>query len=147
MIIIQDTREKQKLFHPSTNLEVINKRLTEGDYSTPLLEEKLVCERKSAIDLYGSILKGHERFKREILRAKEKNKVFHIFVECEEKDFYNLSWVRNNRIKPNPAQLGAIIRTMQERHAITFHWCCGRDDMRLRILSLLLYEESLLCPT
>jgi len=139
MVIYIDTREKNALDFGNIG---IKHKLDEGDYSTPLLESSLVIERKSPGDLYGSILKGHKRFKREIERAKNKNKEFHIFVECNKDEFISMRWNHQKCLMGNPRQLAAIIKTMTERHNIIFHWCENRDIMRNEIIDLFITKES-----
>ena len=72
MEILVDTREKKPLF------KGIKVKLDEGDYNTEFLKDKIVIERKSGYDLYGSIIQGHVRFADEIIRAKFKNKKFYV---------------------------------------------------------------------
>lgn len=127
-MIIMDTREQLPLWDP-TVFNVIRKKLDEGDYTTEELFNKAHIERKSGIDLYGSILQGHARFKREILRAIEKEIKFAIFVECPEEMFYNKRFKGGYRLKGSTKQLRKIIATMKERYSLEFVWCEDRDEM------------------
>lgn len=127
-MIIMDTREQLPLWDPAV-FNIIRKKLDEGDYTTEELYNKAHIERKSGIDLYGSILQGHARFKKEILRAIEKNLKFAIFVECPEQMFYNKRFKGGFRLKGSSTQLRKIIATMTERYSLEFVWCEDRDDM------------------
>lgn len=133
MIIYIDTREQKPL--KFTGHKTINRKLDEGDYNTPELLDKIVIERKSLQDLYGSIIQDHARFKREILRAKDKNKQFFIFIEGTLEEFYFLNWSdREYKIKPQTLQ--KIILTMKERYDLTFVECKTRTEMSKKIVQL-----------
>ena len=123
-----DTREQLPLWDPTT-FNVIRQKLDEGDYTTEELLNKAHIERKSGIDLYGSILQGHARFKREILRAIEKKIKFAIFVECPEQMFYSKRFKGGFRLKGSSTTLRKIVATMKERYSLEFVWCEDRDDM------------------
>lgn len=113
MKIIIDTREQKPLEFP--NHETISRKLDEGDYNVEELIDTCVFERKSLADFYQSITSDHARFKREILRAKEKGKTFYIFLEGTLEDFYYFKWSdRIHNIKPST--LNKIVLTMKERY-------------------------------
>ena len=127
-MIIFDTREQLPLWDPAI-FNVIKKKLDEGDYTTENLYNKAHAERKSGCDLYGSIIQGHARFKREILRAIEKKIKFAIFVECPEETFYRKLFQGGYRLKAASKTLRKIIDTMTVRYSLEFIWCEDRDDM------------------
>lgn len=140
MKIIIDTREQKKLWH---HKDVIIRKLDVGDYNTPELEEWLCIERKSPGDLYGSILGGHERFRKELYRAINKNKDIYVFVECSKEDFVNKKWDVTLRLQGSSAVLAAIINTLEVDYDVVFVWCDSRSAMRREILSLMkLYMEK-----
>ena len=132
-MIIIDTREQLPLWDP-INFKVIRKKLDEGDYTTEDLYNKAHIERKSAMDLYGSLIQGHKRFSREIQRAIEKDLSFAIFVECTEKKFTSMNFKGAYRLKTKPATLKKIIDTFQERYPIRIVWCKNREDMKNKML-------------
>lgn len=115
--------------------------MDEGDYTTELLKDKIVVERKSAGDLYGSIIQGHARFVREIKRAELKDKEFFIFVECPRDDFISKRWHGGFFRKIHPRVLAKIIATMEEKYGVVFVWCNGRKDMKESIISLFISKE------
>jgi len=127
-MIIIDTREQKPLWDPAI-YNVIQKKLDEGDYTTEKLYGKAHIERKSGIDLYGSIIQGHVRFRNEIKRALEKNIKFAIFVECSESDFFGKKFKGGYRLKVPSGILRKIISTMIEKYFLEIVWCDGRDDM------------------
>jgi ERCC4-type nuclease len=143
MIIIIDTREQLPLTF--TGHETINRKLDEGDYNTPELEDKIVIERKSLQDFYQSITINHQRFKAEILRAKEKNKPFYIFIEGTLEEFYHALRIEDIyyynwspiAIKTKPETLRKIVNTMIERHKIIIIECEDRKEMEVQIIALL----------
>ncbi len=75
-VIVQDSREQKGLF----DKESIRLKLDVGDYSILGYTDKISIERKSPADLMGTLGKGHERFRRELQRAKSLE-YFAIIVE------------------------------------------------------------------
>jgi ERCC4-type nuclease len=128
-MIIVDTREQKPLWDVNDE-NVLRLKLDEGDYTTTELLGKAHIERKNGIDLYGSIIQGHIRFREEIKRAAEKDLTLAIFVECPEKTFFNKRFKGGHRLHTPPATLRKIITSIQERYNIKFIWCEGRADMK-----------------
>jgi len=140
--ILVDSREQLPLWKRGITFTT----LKTGDYTTTLLKRILVIERKSPQDLYSTITKGHPRFKRELLRAKEQELIFYLAVECSEKTFLSLNWVsqthRKKGIRIKPQTLKKTITTLVERYNIKLIWCRGRQDMRNQILQICIEAES-----
>lgn len=128
-MIIIDTREQKPLWNPK-RFEVKIQKLDEGDYTTEELLNKAHVERKSGIDLYGSLIQGHKRFAAEIQRAIEKDLSFAVFVECTEKKFIAKRFEGGYRLKTKPKVLAKIIKTFTSRYPVEFVWCKDRDDLR-----------------
>ena len=64
-------------------------KLEVGDYGLRLGDgtiAPIIFERKSKADLWGTLCKGYERFKREITRAKDDNIKLILITECGYKD-------------------------------------------------------------
>ena len=131
MHIIADTREQKPIFTLQT-AEV--RKLEVGDYTTKELEGIYHIDRKSGIDLYGSIIQGHERFKRMFLRAKELGTRVDVFVECSQAMFIGKRFEGGWRLKQHPKVLAAILKTMSAKYDFEIVWCDGREDMEQRIL-------------
>ena len=128
-MIIIDTREKNLLWDPKKfNVKVM--KLDEGDYTTAALLNKAHAERKSGIDLYGSLIQNHKRFAAEIQRAIEKDLSFAVFVECTEKDFVQKKFRGGYRLKVSAKILRKIITTFTGRYPIEFIWCEHRLDLK-----------------
>ena len=69
--IVIDTREQQPYTFQNTKPEppeTIKRGLITGDYSIQDLEDTICVERKSMIDLFGSVGSGRKRFEREMQR-------------------------------------------------------------------------------
>ena len=128
-MIIMDTREQRPLWDP-VRFKVKKQKLDEGDYTTEELLNKAHIERKSGIDLYGSLIQNHNRFVAEIQRAIEKNLSFAVFIECTEKVFVEMEFEGAERLKVKPEVLAKIVKTFMSRYPIEFVWCKGRDDLR-----------------
>ena len=140
-MIIIDTREQLPLWD-DINFKVIRKKLNEGDYTTEKLFNKAHIERKSPLDLYGSLIQGHKRFSREIQRAIEKDLSFVIFVECTEKKFVSMRFKGAYRLNLKPSTLKKIVDTFQERYPIRIVWCKNREDMKVQMCMWFLEEEA-----
>ena len=151
MRIIVDTRKQLPLTF--TGHETLSRKLDEGDYNIEELEDKIVIERKSLQDFYQSITINHLRFKNEILRAKEKNKPFYIFIEGTLTQFYEAIILDKEylyewspiALKTKPETLRKIVNTMIERHKIIIIECTNRDEMSKKIIECInanrIYEE------
>lgn len=139
-MIIIDTREQNPLWD-SKEFKVKKMKLDEGDYTTDELLNKAHIERKSGIDLYGSLIQNHKRFVAEIQRAIEKDLSFAVFVECSEKAFVSKKFKGGFRLKTPSSTLGKIIKTFQERYPIEFVWCKDRDDLRSKMFVWFMRES------
>ena len=128
-MIIIDTREQKPLWDPK-HFKVKLQKLDEGDYTTEELLNKAHVERKSGIDLYGSLIQGHKRFAAEIQRAIEKDLSFAVFIECTEKTFIAKRFKGGCRLQVKPAVLAKIVKTFTSRYPIEFIWCKNREDLR-----------------
>ncbi len=129
-MIIIDTREKHPLWYSAVNPYIKKMKLDEGDYTTEELLNKAHVERKSGIDLYGSLIQNHERFIAEIQRAIESDLTFAIFVECSLKTFIAKRFRGGCRLKTKSEVLSKIINTFMDRYPIEFIWCRNRSIMR-----------------
>jgi len=132
--IIVDSREQRPLFKGKG---VVIRKLDEGDYATEQTINKLVIERKSPGDLYGSLIQGHKRFVAELTRADLKNKKIYVFVECSFNSFITLNWNGGYFRKLKPAVLAKIVGTFEVKYKVNFVWCKGRPDMRVQIKKML----------
>lgn len=128
-MLIVDTREQKPLWKPGVH-NVRYQKLDEGDYTLDELLGIAHIERKSGIDLYGSIIQNHARFRAEILRAKEKGINLAVFVECPKEVFIAKKFKGGYRLHAKPAALRKIISTIEEKYNLPFIWCKDRNDLR-----------------
>jgi len=140
-MIIVDTREQKPLWDPK-KFKIKKMKLDEGDYTTEELLNKAHIERKSGIDLYGSLIQGHKRFSAEIQRAIEKDITFAVFVECSKKKFISKRFMGGFRLKVKPEVLAKVVETFTSRYPVEFVWCKDRDDLRNRMCLWFAYQTS-----
>ena len=127
-MMLVDTREQKPMWDP-VNYDVKRIKLNEGDYTTDELLNIAHIERKSPIDLYGSIIQGHDRFRREIIRSIDKDIEMAVFVECTEEVFFRKKFPGAYRLKTTGPVLKKIVNTIKIKYNIEFVWCIDRDDM------------------
>jgi len=137
MIIIQDTREQLPLnFRRSKNVEdIITKKLDTGDYSILGYEDKIAIERKSAMDLFGTLGKGHKRFQRELERAVEMD-YFCILVECPFISIYEKSFDNAHRSKMRGDTIIKICYTLKFKYGIDVIFCNGRKESAMIVKNI-----------
>lgn len=129
MKILIDTREQKPLaFSHPTISEVKRVKLEVGDYAVEFEDghrPPIVFERKSKGDLWGTLTKGYERFKRELRRAKDENIAVMLIIEKSytnmQKDYEYSKREASSVIKQ--------IHTMHIRHGLTPVFCNTRDEM------------------
>ena len=131
MKIICDSREQKPLdFRLSKNLtDVIKKKLNVGDYSIEGYEDKIGIERKSALDLFGTLGKGHKRFKKEIERVKALNMdYFGIVVECCFNKVMNKEFENSHYSNMMGFQIINTCYTYKMKHNIDIIFCNNRNE-------------------
>jgi len=92
---IIDTREQKPL--PLT--PALKKKLEVGDYSTKKLEGIFHIERKSLLDLYGTLTASNNRFKYELFRAAYYSIKIEVVVEGTYDDFINKRFPKGDERK------------------------------------------------
>lgn len=82
-LLIDSREQKPLVFKEGSFGEVATEGLPFGDYWCELdgVQVPLVFERKSLPDLFGTLSKGYERFKRELARAKENKFTIILVIE------------------------------------------------------------------
>ena len=135
MKIIVDTRERRPLWKTNDKKFNVEKvKLNEGDYTTEKLKGKYHAERKSAIDFYGSLIQGHNRFRRELIRALANNTKLIVFVECSSEKFMSKEFQGAARLQVSGGTLAKVICSMTNNYAMEVVWCDGRIDMKKKML-------------
>lgn len=143
MIIIHDTRDQTGKHNNVTDYlaaqghTVIRSKMYVGDVA--LFENQLRCIdlKKDLNEVAGNVCQQHDRFQREMLRAKELGIQLVILVEHGRgvRSIEDVErWV-NPRLKKNPrattgATLAKVMRTMQERYGVRWEFTtkaeCGK---------------------
>jgi len=128
--IVIDTREQLPLWKKG-----IIKKLDVGDYSIEGHEDKIAIERKSPGDLYGTLLSGHKRFKKELARAESYN-YFAIVIECSYSSFLNKEFEGSFYCKKPSYILTSILFTLHMKYGINIFFSNGRTETKRIIKEL-----------
>ena len=131
--IVIDSREKNLLWKPDKNHIVA--KLDTGDYSIFGYEDKISIERKSAMDLVGTLTKGHDRFKRELLRAKELE-YFAIVIECSYSALLNKTYPNAYKSKVPGHVILAILNTIHMKYDVPIFFMNSRIECQRLIKGL-----------
>ena len=150
MLTIQvDSREKARAikrilgyFHDNKVNYYISK-LWVGDYMS-LDNPRLVIDRKQNLaEVVSNVTQGHDRFRRELIRAKEAEIKLIILVEHSSliKSIDDVESWSNPRLTTSPAAmtgktLAKVMRTLEERYGCEFHFC-AKTKTGEKILQLL----------
>ena len=129
--IVVDSREQKPLW----DKDIIVKKLDVGDYSIDGYEDLISIERKSLMDLFGTLGKGHARFNKEIERSKSLD-YFAIVIDgtvsqCLLKDFKG-----SYRTSMRGYVIFAILVTLHLKHGIPFFFTNGRSESKRLIKEL-----------
>ena len=137
MKIIIDTREQKPL-----EFTVPTERgcLPVGDYCAKFSDgstSQVVFERKSIVDLYGSLSKNYNRFREEIERSKRLGIELIIIVESNLRRV--LGGIPNSQ--RNGISICYQLFTIRIRHGIETVFCTNRDEMSQYITHYFLAED------
>lgn len=147
-IVLIDDREKAPLsfsnlradyVHPDWGdgpLLVITEQahLPSGDYSLHGLTHCVAIERKSLVDLYGTIASHRARFRRELARLAELPMAA-VVVEATWEDIYTRP-PQGTRLPPD-AVLSVVTRWREEFPGVAWRFCDGRRQAELVVLMTL----------
>ena len=141
MVIVQDTRQKKGKHETKLAAweahgdKIVSCALSCGDYALP---PAVAVDTKANIgeiaQNIGGTTEEHERFRRELIRARDMGTHRYILIENDEgvRTFEELcSWV-NPRLLDSPRaitgeRLAKAMQTMQERYGCTFLFCEPRE--------------------
>lgn len=135
MIIMVDSREQAPLsFKVTGNVSKVETvGLLFGDYQA-MLEDgtpiPIAFERKSTQDLYSTLTHGHDRFRRELDRAKKHSFKLYLIIEGSLSDV--LEGVGHSKVEPDT--LVKSIFTFKVKHGLEPIFCTDRDEMVRYIL-------------
>ena len=127
--IIQDSREQKPLFIK----DVVVKCLKTGDYSVEYngidYSDKIALERKSAIDLFGTLTKGHARFKKELERARELE-YFAIVIDGSINNIYTKNFVGAKYTRIQGYVIAKILFTLHIKYGINIFFGENRNGSK-----------------
>lgn len=171
MIILEDTRQqadKHRIKHKwfaENGVQIERCRLYVGDYTLPTNQSICIDTKKDLQELIQDVTQQHERFKRELLRAKEAGIKLVILVEHGEDitDLESVYFWQNPRkheirwrinkitgqkekyfVSPKAVdgkQLYKSLCTIQERYGARFEFCT-KDQTGRRIMEILQDGEA-----
>lgn len=138
MILCVDTREQLPYWECPACCTIT---LNVGDYTTIGLLGKFHIERKSMADLYGTITKGHSRFRREILRAASSKIKLCVVVEGSRQQFIAKQF-SNRRLLITSSTLDKILLTVETRYGLEIQWKKNRLTAQEYVKKRLRKEEK-----
>ena len=127
--LIIDSREKK----PLNFRGAITRKLEFGDYGAEVDGQLLpvVFDRKSCNDFYSTLTSGHERFKKEMLRANDAGFKLIMIVESPYSDVLERKFEGAHNIKMRHGIIEKILHKMQVRYAgFEIVFCKDRKDMQ-----------------
>ena len=143
MVIIVDSKEKIPYrfdnFRPLPEIKVAN--LPTGDYTVEGFEDKIVVERKSLIDAFGTFGKGRKRFENELERMVD----FEYAAVVIEGDWIQILRNPPARSSFNPKSFYASVIAWQQRYHVHFWACPNRafaERTTYRILERFLKDKE-----
>ena len=137
--IICDTRERLPLWK---NKDIIVRKLDAGDYSIegtdPVTnkpyEEIIGLERKSIADAYGTFGRGHDRFKRELERAKD-FAYFAIVIEGSYSRVLDKDFPMSHKVFMKGESLVKIASMLEVKYGVPVHYFVNRLELKKWIIT------------
>jgi len=129
LTIVVDTREQRPFtFSKSRGVKgSIRKTLKAGDYSILGYEHLIAIERKSPMDIFGTLGKGHKRFQKEIRKAINME-YFAIIVECSYMDVITKNFKDSHRTKMGGDIIIEILYTLKFKYGIDVIFAQDRNE-------------------
>lgn len=125
MKVVVDSREQRPLWEEG----VVVKKLDVGDYSLLNFEDKIAIERKSLIDLYGTLGRGHKRFKKELERS-EALDYFAIVIEGTYTQCVTKSFPGSFHSKIRGYVITSILFTLHVKYGVNVFFAKDRKESR-----------------
>ncbi|MEN6521136.1 MAG: ERCC4 domain-containing protein [Armatimonadota bacterium] len=132
-VVVVDTREKEPYAFDPARVEVVRRAIPAGDYSLSGLESSFAIERKSLEDFVGTVIRGRERFRRELLKLRECDFAC-VVIEGSLMDVLTGSY--RSDAHPNSV-LGSILSIIVD-YQIPVFFCANRQAARLFVEELLI---------
>lgn len=145
MVILIDTREQVPLtFAKCEGVETIVQMLPVGDYSAR--GSRVVIERKSVADLYGSYTANYDAERAKIVKAKELGLKFILAIEGSVFDIRSgySYWKNGEQVESKRSGISMIrtLLTVSRKYDIPIWWCNSRKEMSFLIMEYLLADEK-----
>jgi ERCC4-type nuclease len=137
MNILVDTREQKPFFKGAKR-----KTLNVGDYTTTKLHGKFHIERKSLMDLYGTLTKGNTRFKYELFRAAYHQIKLEVYVEGSREDFINKRFPKGEERKFSSEGLERLLDTFERKYYLKFNFFRTRKACEKAVMERLKEAEK-----
>lgn len=147
--IIQDTREKTKkhdhILEPFNILgvKVEHEALPIGDYALKDDWTTVIDTKQDLFEVINNVTTQHERFRREMIKAKNFKIKLIILVEQPFNSIYEIQHWKVPRFKNgvpktkmNPETLMKIMLTQQEKYGIKYMFC-DKNESAMTILKIL----------
>jgi DNA excision repair protein ERCC-4 len=131
MDIVVDSREQKPLWKKDIEVKALNV----GDYSLKGYENRIAVERKSLQDLFGTLGKGHKRFKKELERA-DGYDYFAIVVDGSYSDCKNKNFAGSFYSKMKGYVIIKILFTLHVKYKINIFFTSGRVESKQVIKSI-----------
>lgn len=113
-------------------VEVVRQGLKTGDYSIQGHETEICFERKSVPDLVGTLIKGHERFLREMERMKDYETKY-ILVEHTAGTVYR--YCERHGWEPKFDTIMQSLLAYAYHYHVRVRFCKDREDMARYIVA------------
>lgn len=153
-MILIDSREHQhairriKEAFDAASVRYASTKLYVGDYQQ-VKNGLLVVDRKQNLcEIANNVCQGHERFRNELLRAKDAG--IRLVILCEHggqiKTLEDVASWKNPRLRESPKaitgeRLYKVLRTISERYDVDFRFCDKRQTGQ-RIMEILEVEHG-----
>ena len=149
MIILEDTRQqarKHEIKHAwfsQNGIKVERCRLYVGDYTLPTNQSICIDTKRDLGELAQDVCQQHERFRAELIRAKDAG--IQLVILCEHggsiKSLEDVYFWENPRRRESPGAISGhrlfkILNTMKDKYGVRFEFCDKRSTGR-RIVEIL----------
>lgn len=131
--VIVDTREQAPYSFAPERIEVVRQALPAGDYSLAGAEAQVAVERKSLEDLVSTLVRGRERFRRELARLEGYQHAC-VVVEAELREII----LGRYRSGMHPQALLGSVLSIAIDHGVPVYFCSDRQCARAFVEGYLL---------
>jgi ERCC4-type nuclease len=139
-VLVIDTREQDALFSkPPKGLFIVRDTLKFGDYSIKGFENVIAVERKSIPDLFASLGRERDRFKREL----EGLKLYRWkWLVIEGQELQAIAFQRDSMLHPNVVRQS--LASIELRYFISIHYEPNRKELERWLLDRFVKAYKLL---